>query len=125
MPLNNSLHSPPLSNTNFMKQLLRLVLLPCLIIVVILPRVAAQCPGSGMDTLLIEKFEEGVPLDWTTPETSDGGQWQVNAFPIGYFPNPGYGKWLYVNDERTNKVGKAKVESPSVDLSDYEGLKLI
>ncbi|MEL6631848.1 MAG: nidogen-like domain-containing protein [Bacteroidota bacterium] len=104
-----------------MKQILRLVLLPCLILLLIPPRVAAQCPGSGMDTLLIEKFEEGVPLDWTTPETSDGGQWQVNAFPIGYFPNPGYGKWLYVNDERTNKVGKAKVESPSVDLSDYEG----
>lgn len=84
-------------------------------------RSLAQCPVVGLDTLAYEAFEVGLPAGWSAPRSQAGARWQVNAGTIGYYPNPGSGQWLYINDEAANNVGRASVETPRYDLSAYQG----
>ncbi|MCI4668476.1 MAG: hypothetical protein MRZ79_10075 [Bacteroidia bacterium] len=78
-----------------------------------------QCPGMEVDTLAITDFEAGIPEGWTAEEPTDGGVWRVDAGRIGYYNNPGSSKWLYLNDEAQDNIGKGIFLSPDFDLSAY------
>ncbi len=84
-------------------------------------QVWGQCPNDERDTLAFHDFETGLPDDWQAPQTSDGGAWQVDEGKVGYYPNPGQGAWAYVNDEASNNVGKAVLETSEYDLGAYDG----
>ncbi|MEM9987485.1 MAG: nidogen-like domain-containing protein, partial [Bacteroidota bacterium] len=66
-------------------------------------------------------FETGLPAAWQAPQTSDGGKWQINEGQVGYYPNPGQGAWVYVNDEAFNDIGSAVLETVAYDLGGYDG----
>lgn len=81
----------------------------------------SQCPGMETDTLARVDFEGGIPADWKAEAPTDGGAWQVDEGKIGYYTNPGQGKWLYLNDETEDNIGRGVFLSPDFDLSTYEG----
>lgn len=103
----------------------RLVLMVLLGSGLALPPLAAQCPLPVPDTLAWETFETGLPPGWVAPPSSAGTYWQVDSGTIGYYVNPGRGRWLYIDDEEDNTVGMAQFTTDTYDLSDYaEGISL-
>ncbi|WNJ17377.1 nidogen-like domain-containing protein [Pontibacter sp. G13] len=85
----------------------------------------AQCPTLSGDTLISAQFERTINSDWRTSAPSDGGSWTQNDGAIGVFENPGSGKWLYLNDEANNDIGKAHLDLPTIDLAAYRGRILL
>lgn len=100
--------------------LLRLSLITCLVAYLLPGRLKAQCALAGIDTLAFETFESGLPHGWQAPPSSDGARWQIDEGTIGYYPNPGQGQWIYINDEAANHVGTAILETPRYDLSAFD-----
>lgn len=95
------------------------VFLPVCIFLAV-PEAFAQCQ-SFSDTLIFEDFDQALSEAWVKNQPSDGGAWYRNTGKIGYFGNPGTGKWLYVNDEKDNNVGTASIVSPLIDISHLDG----
>lgn len=81
-----------------------------------------QCTNIQGDTLFYEGFEKGIPIGWTAPHTTDGGNWEVDTTLIGYYANPGKGNWVYVNDDQSNSIGEAVLTSPKLNLKDHKNL---
>lgn len=79
----------------------------------------AQCSRSEPIIIISESFETGLPAGWEAPVSSDGANWHIDSAAIGYFENPGEGKWIYVNDESSDEVGEAKLTSAIYDLSQF------
>lgn len=79
----------------------------------------ADCPVNQSVLLVSESFENDIPADWETPIARDGDTWNVDANPIGYYGNPGQDNWIYVNDERNDKVGLAELLTSAYDLSAF------
>ncbi|MEZ4828847.1 MAG: T9SS type A sorting domain-containing protein [Bacteroidia bacterium] len=80
----------------------------------------AQCPDRGYDTIFSVSWDGGIPQDWQTPLTSDGDNWKVGSGGFG-FSQPGEGRWIYVDDESSNKVGRAEILTPEVDIAGFQG----
>ncbi|MEL6652699.1 MAG: nidogen-like domain-containing protein [Bacteroidota bacterium] len=79
----------------------------------------ADCPVNESVLLVAESFENGLPQDWSAPQTRDGENWRIDALPFGFYGNPGSGQWIYVNDEKNDKVGSAELLSATYDLSTF------
>ncbi|MEL7531130.1 MAG: nidogen-like domain-containing protein [Bacteroidota bacterium] len=79
----------------------------------------ADCPVNESILLVSESFEDHVPADWELPTARDGDSWSVDANPIGYYANPGENKWLYLNDERNDKIGTGELLTAAYDLSAF------
>ena len=71
----------------------------------------AQCPLPETMELVREDFE-GEALDEWIASATDGGNWQVDAGNIGFYENPGENRWMYVNDEAADQIGRAELYSP-------------
>lgn len=79
----------------------------------------ADCTLPGAKELTFEDFESGMPQGWKAVTGSDGGTWQVNALPFGFYENPGEENWIYVNDEEKNQIGTAELVSPIWNLIQF------
>ncbi len=66
---------------------------------------------------LSESFEQGLPEGWAAPTSTEGGAWTIGADPIGFFANPGFGKWASINDEKDDQAGTALLITAPLDLS--------
>lgn len=88
-----------------------------LVVLLIHSEAFGQCALPDTNMLFIESFENGFPPQWSFPETSDGGNWQINDQKLAIFGNPGSSNWVYVNDESENDIGKAEMLSPTINLT--------
>ncbi|MEM6342496.1 MAG: nidogen-like domain-containing protein [Bacteroidota bacterium] len=79
----------------------------------------ADCPVNESVLLVSESFEDNMPEDWELPTARDGDTWTVDANPIGFYPNPGENNWLYLNDERNDKIGSGELITSAYDLSAF------
>ncbi|MEM6801798.1 MAG: hypothetical protein AAF696_10380, partial [Bacteroidota bacterium] len=82
-------------------------------------QLGAQCE-SQVDSLYFEGFEKILSDNWNLTSASEGARWEISHEGFGSFHNPGEGRWLFIDDQTEDNVGKAEFLSPEFNLSAYQ-----